>query len=109
MGSRGTIRSSRGFAIFRIIFGLLFIGFGFDTNSRAPADNHRGYFTIAIGVLFLVYGIMGFLSPKTLGSKVEADARPVSERLDELTRLKTEGQISEQEFEAKRKDIINNL
>ena len=107
--TRGTIRASKGYAIFRIIFGLLFVGLGIDVHSRSGANSHAGYITMAIGALFLGYGVVALFSPKVLGSKLEMSTPTATDRLAEITRLKTEGLISDQEYEAKRQEILKDL
>jgi len=107
--TRGTIRASKGYAIFRVIFGALFIVLGVDLRSRAPEGSHAGYFTLAIGALFLGFGMVALLSPKTLGTKVDLTNPTATERLAEITRLKAGGLISDQEFETKRQEILKDL
>jgi hypothetical protein len=108
--TRGTVRASKGYAVFRILFGLLFIGLGVNQYSRYPSGQ-LPYFTLGIGVLFLVYGIWALFATRTLGNRVEleTEAPSASERLAEITRMKAGGLISEQEFEAKRQEILKDL
>ncbi len=56
--TKGTVRASKGFAIYRIIFGALFIGLGVNQLSRYPSGSQLPYFTLGIGALFLVYGLI---------------------------------------------------
>ena len=66
---------------------------------------------MAMGALFIGYGIVALVAKRTLGNRVEleTEAPSATERLAEITRLKTDGLISEQEFEAKRQEILNDL
>ena len=108
--TRGTVRTSKGFALFRIIFGLLFLGLGFDQYSK-PYTTHLSYFTLGIGGLFVVYGLLAFFGSKSIGSKVDLETAVPSatDRLAEITRLKSSGLISDQEFEAKRQEILKDV
>ena len=108
--TKGTVRASKGFAIYRIIFGSVFLGLGVSQYLEYP--NHSlPYFTLAIGALFFVYGVVALVAGKAIGSRVEMDtvAPSAAERLDELERLKTSGLISEQEYATKRQDILKDL
>ncbi len=64
--TKGTVRASKGYAVFRIIFGLLFLGLGANQYSRYPSNNQLPYFTLAIGALFVGYGLVALFSAKTL-------------------------------------------
>jgi hypothetical protein len=105
------VRASKGFAVFRIIFGLLFLWLGFDQYSRYPATSQLPYFTLAIGALFVGYGLWALFAKRSLGSNIELETETPSatDRLAEITRLKTSGLITEQEFEAKRQEILKDL
>ena len=96
--------------MFRIIFGLLFIGLGINQYSRYPSGQ-ISYFTFAIGALFVSYGVWALFAKRSLGSKfeLETEAPSATDRLAEITRLKTSGLISDQEFEAKRQEILKDL
>jgi hypothetical protein len=108
--TRGTVRASKGYAIFRIIFGLLFIGLGFNQLTRYPATGVP-MFSFAIGALFTGYGIWALVAKKSLGNKfeLETEAPTPTERLAEITKLKTDGLISDQEYEAKRQEILKDV
>jgi hypothetical protein len=107
----GTVRASKGYAFFRIIFGLLFLGLGVNQYSRYPSGSQLPYFTLGIGLLFLVYGLIAMFAGKTIGNKVELETLVPSatDRLAEITRLKESGAISEKEYEAKRQEILKDL
>ena len=107
----GTVRPNKAYAMFRIIFGLMFLGLGVSQYSRYPSGSQLPYFTLGIGLLFVVYGIIALFGSKTLGTKVdlETSSPSATDRLAEITRLKASGMISDQEFEAKRQDILKDL
>ncbi len=109
--TRGTIRASKGYAVFRIIFGLLFLGLGMNQYSRYPSNSQLPYFTLGIGLLFIIYGAIALFAGKTLGNNVELETSTpaATERLAEITRLKTNGLISDQEYAAKRQEILKDL
>jgi threonine/homoserine/homoserine lactone efflux protein len=99
--TRGTIRANKGDVLFRMLIGLLFIGFGVDSYySRASTDSHANLITIAIGALFLCYCAVTIFFPNT---------PTATERLADIRRLKTNGLISEEEYAAKRQEILKDL
>jgi len=108
--SRGTVRASKGYAVFRIILGLIILGLSVNQYSQYPSSQ-LAYFTFAIGALLVAYGVWAFFAKRSLGNKfeLETEAPSAAERLAEITRLKTSGLISEQEFEAKRQEILKDL
>jgi len=109
--TRGTVRASKGYAVFRIIFGMLFVGLGMNQYSRYPAGSQLPYFTLAIGALFICYGVWALVAKRTLGNKVELETEvpSASDRLAEITRMKAGGLISDQEFENKRQEILKDI
>jgi hypothetical protein len=107
--ARGTIRASKGYAVFRIVFGLIFIGLGVDQQFHEGPNGHISYFTLGIGALFVGYGFVALLTPKTFGTKLDIESPTATERLTELTRLKSEGLLSDSEYETKRQEILKGL
>jgi hypothetical protein len=107
---RGTIRASKGYASFRIFLGLIFFGVGLYQYSRLVSTG-LPYFAMGIGLLFLVYGLIGVFSGKLIGTNIEIESAGSSatERLTELSRLKSSGLVSEAEYEAKRQEILKDL
>lgn len=108
--TRGTIRASRGYAVFRIIFGLFFIGLGVNQYQRFP-NNQLPYFTFGIGGLFVAYGVWALFARRTLGNRIdlETEVPPAADRLAEITKLRDDGLISAEEYEAKRQEILKDL
>ncbi len=104
------MRASKGYAVFRIIFGLIFLGLGYNQYSRY-SGSQLPYFTFAIGGLFVAYGVWALFARRTLGNKIELETETPSatERLAEIARLKAGGLITDQEFEAKRQEILKDL
>ncbi len=107
--TRGTIRASKGYAIFRLVFGLIFIGLGFSQYQRGGPFVNTAYVSFLIGALFAGYGVIALFSSKSLGAQIEMEAATPTERLNELSQLKASGTISDAEFEAKRQDILKDL
>jgi hypothetical protein len=108
--TQGTVRASKGYAIFRIIFGFFFIGLGFSQYSRDPSGQ-LPLFTFGIGGLFIAYGLWAFFAKRSLGNRIELETEvpSVGDRLAEITRLKSSGLITEQEYESKRQEILKNI
>jgi hypothetical protein len=109
--TRGTVRASKGYAVFRIIFGVLLLGLGMNQYSRFSGSSGLPYFSLTMGALFIGYGIWALVAKRTLGNRVELETEVPSteERFAEITRLKANGVITEQEFEAKRQEILKDL
>ncbi|HEX4139167.1 MAG TPA: SHOCT domain-containing protein [Candidatus Methylacidiphilales bacterium] len=109
--TQGTVRANKSYAVFRLIFGLLIFGLGLNQFSRYPSGSMLPYFSLAVGVLFIVYGLMALFAGKAVGTTVDiqTEVPSATERLAEITRLKQSGLISDQEFEAKRQDILKDL
>ena len=65
------------------------------------------------GVLIGVFGLIGYLtepSPTTSASQTVETSNPdISSKLQQLKEMKDSGIISEEEFEEKKKDILNNF
>jgi hypothetical protein len=108
--TKGVVSASKGYAVFRMIFGLFFIGLGVSQYQRYPGQQ-LPYFTLGIGILFLVFGVWALVARRTLGSRLEleTEAPSAKERLDEIERLKTTGLITDQEYTAKRQEILKDL
>jgi hypothetical protein len=108
--TRGVIRPNRGYAIFRILFGLFFIGLGINQYSRFSSDSFLPYFSLGIGTLFIIYGVVALFS-KRIGNRIELETINPSaeERLAELEKLKNNGLVSSEEYEAKRQEILKNI
>ncbi|MEJ0000548.1 MAG: SHOCT domain-containing protein [Verrucomicrobiota bacterium] len=108
--TRGTLRASKANAIFRILFGLFFIGLGISQYVRYPGAP-LPYFSLGIGMLFFVYGIFVLFNSRVVGNQLDLETvtPPTEERLAEITRLKASGLITEQEFEAKRQEILKDV
>ncbi len=56
--ARGTIRSSKAYAVFRIVFGLAFLGIGISQYQRGGPFLHAAVVSFIIAVLFIGYGIL---------------------------------------------------
>jgi hypothetical protein len=105
---RGTVRTGKGFAIFRAIFGLFFIGLGV-TQLYQPDIGHAAYLTLGIGAFLVFFAVARLLKPKGFDAKLEVEVPAAHERLAEISQLKNEGLISEFEYEAKRQEILKHL
>jgi hypothetical protein len=108
--TRGVIRPNKAYAIFRIVFGLFFIGLGINQYSRFPSLS-LPYFSLGIGGLFVIYGILGVVAEKTTGNRIELESvePTAADRLEELSKLKSGNLISEAEYETKRQEILKTL
>ena len=107
--ARGTIRSSKAYSVFRIIFGIVFLGLGISQYRRGGPFLNTAMVSFFIAVLFIGYGIFALLFRKKIGSSFEVETLSPTERLDELSKLRANASITEAEYEAKRKDILNDL
>ena len=107
--TKGTIRASKGYAIFRLIFGLVFIGLGVSQYQRGGPFTNTAYVSFFIGALFAGYGIVALISSKSLGAQIEMETASPTERLNELSQLKASSTITEAEYEAKRQEILKDI
>jgi hypothetical protein len=104
--ARGTIRSSKAYSVFRIIFGIVFLGLGISQYRRGGPFLNTAMVSFFIAVLFIGYGIFALLFRKKIGSSLRL--KP-SRRRSVWTKLRANASITEAEYEAKRKDILNDL
>ena len=109
--TQGTVRANKSYAVFRLIFGVMIFALGVDQYSRYPSGSLLPYFSLGAGTLFIVYGLLALFASKVIGTKVDiqTEVPSATERLAEITRLKNEGLITEQEYDAKRQDILKDL
>jgi hypothetical protein len=109
--TQGVIRPNKGYAAFRIVFGLFFVGLGINQFSHFPSDSFLPYFSLGIGILFIVFGIFALFGSKAAGNRIDLQTTGPSttDRLAELLKLKNDGLISADEYETKRQEILKNL
>ena len=70
---------------------------------------HVAMISFLIAALFIGYGVFALLFRKRIGSSFEVETATSAERLDELSKLRAKGAITEAEFEAKRQEILKDL
>jgi hypothetical protein len=106
--TQATVRN-RGASVFRILFGLAFLGLGIYRHSVEGAPPDAGLFSIGIGLLFFVYGLYAFFVGNKVQIQTPAQNATSTDRLGQILKMKNEGLITEQEFEAKRQEILKDL
>ncbi len=109
MNTRGTVRASNANAIFRLVFGIAFVGIGVNQYQRGGPYMHAAMVSFVIAVLFVGYGLFALFFNKKIGSTFEMETSTSTERLSELQKMKESGLISQTEFESKRQEILKNL
>jgi hypothetical protein len=109
MNTRGTVRASKAYAVFRLIFGFVLAGIGISQYQRGGAYVHAAMVSLILGALFIGYGFFALLFRKKIGSQFEVEISTPTERLLELDKMKQGGLISETEYAAKRQEILKDL
>jgi len=104
-----TVIRNRGSAIFRIIFGFCFICLGAYRHFQEGAAPEAGLFTGIIGLLFFGYGLYALVAGNTVEIQSSGTPSTPTERLGEILQMKTNGLITEAEYEQKRQEILGNL
>jgi uncharacterized membrane protein len=107
--ARGTVRSSKAYAVFRIIFGLVFLGLGINQYQTGGAFSNVAAVSFFIAALFIGYGVIALVFRKKIGSSFEVETTTPTERLEELSKLRANGVITEAEYEAKRQEILKDI
>jgi hypothetical protein len=83
----GTIRANKPYAVFRIVFGVVFLGVGISQYERGGPFVHTAMVSFLIAVLFIGYGVVALVFNRKIGSKFEIDSAGPTERLAELAKL----------------------
>ena len=66
-------------------------------------------FSIVIGTALAGYGLYGAFLKRNSEDQVVPKSKASSERLEEIATLKTKGLITEEEYAAKRQEILKDL
>jgi hypothetical protein len=109
MNTRGTIRASKAYAVFRLIFGIALAGIGISQYQRGDAYMHAAMISFVLAALMIGYGIFGLFFRQSIGSRIELETATPAERLLELDKMKQGGLVSETEYTAKRQEILKDL
>ena len=115
---RVTYRPNKGQAVFAGIVGLIFVGIGLFM--VIPALGPFGILWTLIAVGSTVMSFYQAFGKKYVGPEIrieDEDAPPasppsapsVSERLEQLESLRADGLITQEEFQAKREEILKEL
>ncbi len=109
MNTRGTVRASKAYAIFRLVFGLAFLGIGINQYQRGGPYVHAAMISFLIAALFIGYGLFALFFSRKFGSRFEMETSTPTERLAELEKMKGSGLVSQTEYDSKRQEILKDL
>jgi uncharacterized membrane protein len=101
--------TNRGWALFSLLSGTCLL-FGAIPRYLAGGPHANAHIvSIVFGILLVVYGLYGVFFKRVSKDQMLTESKTTSDRLMELDGLKTKGLITEQEYAAKRQEILKDL